>query len=55
MGSRGYREFELPDDWEIQIPKDPFDRMIIAQTSNGNFTVTGVDRIFDDYGLKRVW
>jgi PIN domain nuclease of toxin-antitoxin system len=83
LGSGGYREFALPDDWEVQIPRrleeqgfariklapmdcrliqnlpfhhrDPFDRMIIAQSMNGNFTVVGSDRIFDDYGVKRVW
>jgi PIN domain nuclease of toxin-antitoxin system len=35
--------------------RDPFDRMLIAQALNGNFTVIGSDRIFDDYGVRRVW
>ena len=35
--------------------KDPFDRMLIAQALNGGFTVIGSDRIFDDYGVKRIW
>ena len=34
---------------------DPFDRMIIAQALNRNFTVIGSDKIFDDYGVKRIW
>lgn len=83
LGGRGYREFELPDDWEVQIPRrleeqgfsrievvpkdcrliqnlpfhhrDPFDRMLIAQAMNGNFTVIGSDKIFDDYGVRRIW
>ena len=83
MSGQGYREFKLPDDWEVQIPKrleeqgisrievvpkdcrliqdlpfhhrDPFDRMLVAQAMNGNFTVIGSDRIFDDYEMKRVW
>jgi PIN domain nuclease of toxin-antitoxin system len=83
LGSGGYREFELPGDWDVQIPRrleeqgfarievvpkdcrriqnlpfhhrDPFDRMLIAQAINGNFTVIGSDKIFDDYGVKRVW
>ena len=83
MSGQGYREFKLPDDWEVQIPKrleeqgisrievvpkdcrliqdlpfyhrEPFDRMLVAQAINGNFTVIGSDRIFDDYGMKRVW
>ena len=83
MGGGGYREFELPDDWDVQIPKhleqqgisrievepkdcrliqdlpfhhkDPFDRMLIAQALNVDFTVISSDKRFDDYGLKRVW
>ncbi len=35
--------------------RDPFDRMIIAQALNGNFTVIGMDKVFDDYGVKRIW
>ena len=35
--------------------RDPFDRMIIAQALQGDFTVIGSDKIFDDYGVKRVW
>ena len=35
--------------------RDPFDRMIIAQAMLGDFTVIGSDKIFDDYGVKRIW
>ncbi len=35
--------------------RDPFDRMIIAQALNGEFKVIGTDRIFEDYGVKRIW
>lgn len=35
--------------------RDPFDRMLIAQALQGDFTVIGCDRIFEDYGVKRVW
>lgn len=35
--------------------KDPFDRMLIAQALQGDFTVIGSDNRFDDYGVKRVW
>lgn len=35
--------------------RDPFDRMIIAKALQGDFTVIGTDKIFDDYGVKRVW
>lgn len=37
------------------LHRDPFDRMIIAQALNGDFTVIGSDKIFDDYGVKRIW
>jgi PIN domain nuclease of toxin-antitoxin system len=35
--------------------KDPFDRMLVAQAMNGDFTVIGSDKIFDDYGVRRIW
>ncbi len=35
--------------------KDSFDRMLIAQAMNGDFTVIGFDKIFDDYGVRRIW
>ena len=35
--------------------RDPFDRMLIAQALQYDFTVIGSDKIFDDYGVKRVW
>ncbi|MDP3851330.1 MAG: type II toxin-antitoxin system VapC family toxin [Luteolibacter sp.] len=35
--------------------RDPFDRMIIVQALQGNFTVIGSDKVFDDYGVGRVW
>ena len=35
--------------------RDPFDRMLVAQALQGDFTVIGSDKIFDDYGVKRVW
>lgn len=83
MSGKGYGEFELPDDWDVVLPKqlenqsivcleiesgncrliqdlpfhhrDPFDRMIIAQALQGDFTVIGSDSIFTDYGVKRIW
>jgi PIN domain nuclease of toxin-antitoxin system len=35
--------------------RDPFDRMIIAQALNGDFGVIGSDKLFDQYGVKRIW
>ena len=35
--------------------KDPFDRMLIAQALLENVPIVSNDRIFDGYGVRRVW
>jgi PIN domain nuclease of toxin-antitoxin system len=35
--------------------KDPFDRIIIAQTLTENLTIISIETIFDDYDVKRIW
>jgi PIN domain nuclease of toxin-antitoxin system len=35
--------------------KDPFDRLIIAQSIVDNIPVVSIDSIFDDYSVKRIW
>jgi len=35
--------------------KDPFDRLIAAQCLRHNLTVLSSDRIFDAYGVVRIW
>lgn len=35
--------------------RDPFDRMIIAQALAHNLSVVSVDKVFDDYGVSRLW
>jgi len=35
--------------------RDPFDRLIIAQSKVEDIPVIGKDAIFDDYGIKRLW
>ena len=35
--------------------RDPFDRLIIAQSLADNIPVVGVDQRFDDYGVTRLW
>jgi PIN domain nuclease of toxin-antitoxin system len=35
--------------------RDPFDRMIIAQSLIENLPVLSNDRAFDAYGIERVW
>ena len=35
--------------------KDPFDRMLIAQSLAENLAIVSNDVVFDGYGVKRVW
>ena len=35
--------------------KDPFDRLIIAQSLVDNLPVTSSDPAFDSYGVERIW
>jgi PIN domain nuclease of toxin-antitoxin system len=35
--------------------RDPFDRLIIAQSTSEDFPIIGNDAIFSDYGIKRYW
>ncbi len=35
--------------------KDPFDRLLIAQSMVEEFRIISQDIIFDKYGIKRIW
>jgi PIN domain nuclease of toxin-antitoxin system len=35
--------------------RDPFDRLLIAQSMVENVTVVGADSAFDQYGIARLW
>ncbi len=35
--------------------RDPFDRIIVAQAIEGKWSVVSVDKIFDKYGVTRLW
>lgn len=37
------------------VHKDPFDRMLAAQARVERCPIVSVDRIFDEYGLDRIW
>ncbi|MGC8541298.1 MAG: type II toxin-antitoxin system VapC family toxin [Phycisphaerae bacterium] len=41
---------ELPGDHH-----DPFDRMLIAQAHIESMAIIGKDKIFDQYGVDRIW
>ena len=35
--------------------KDPFDRILIAQTLTENLSIISIESIFDSYGVDRIW
>ena len=35
--------------------KDPFDRLIIAQSIVENIDLISIDRVFDKYSIDRIW
>lgn len=35
--------------------RDPFDRLLVAQAKNRKLPVVSSDRVFSDYGIKRIW
>ncbi len=35
--------------------RDPFDRLLIAQATVEKMTLASADKIFDDYGINRLW
>jgi len=35
--------------------RDPFDRMLIAQAQLEDVSILSDDRVFDDYGVRRLW
>jgi PIN domain nuclease of toxin-antitoxin system len=35
--------------------RDPFDRLIIAQSLSENIPIIGREAVFDDYGIQRLW
>ena len=37
------------------LHKDPFDRMLIAQAQLENATIVSNDKVFDGYGISRIW
>ena len=41
-----------------QLPfehKDPFDRLLIAQSMIGNIPLVSNEKVFDKFGIERVW
>ena len=35
--------------------RDPFDRLIVSQAIEENLPIIGMDEVFDNYEIKRIW
>jgi PIN domain nuclease of toxin-antitoxin system len=35
--------------------RDPFDRMLIAQSQAEDLPLVSIETLFDDYGIRRIW
>ena len=61
IASQGFEELAITvDDAERagRLPglhRDPFDRVLIAQALARSLTIISVDRVFDGYGVHRLW
>ena len=61
IAGQGFEELAITvDDAERagRLPgphRDPFDRVLIAQALARNLTIVSVDRVFDRYGVHRLW
>jgi PIN domain nuclease of toxin-antitoxin system len=59
--TNGFRllDIELDDIAAIEtLPlhhRDPFDRLLVAQAKNRKLPVVSSDRVFSEYGVKRIW
>ena len=61
IAGQGFEEMAITVDDAAragQLPgphRDPFDRMLIAQALARNLPVVSADRVFDGYGVRRLW
>jgi PIN domain nuclease of toxin-antitoxin system len=35
--------------------RDPFDRMLVAQSLLADLEIVSNERVFDEYGVRRLW
>jgi PIN domain nuclease of toxin-antitoxin system len=35
--------------------RDPFDRMLVAQAHSTGYPIVSADRVFEAYGVRRIW
>lgn len=61
LADSGFRELPISVNHALRagaLPehhRDPFDRMLIAQAQAEELTILSNDRMFDHYGVRRVW
>ena len=61
MSEEGFSELPIDSGHAIRaglLPlhhKDPFDRMLAAQAQAAGWPIISADRIFDIYGVQRIW
>jgi PIN domain nuclease of toxin-antitoxin system len=61
LAEEGFRRLAISTDHALRaglLPRhhsDPFDRMLAAQAQALNFPIVSADRIFDSYGVRRIW
>ena len=61
IADQGFEELAITvDDAERagRLPglhRDPFDRVLVAQAQARDLTIISVDKVFDGYGVRRLW
>jgi len=61
LAAEGFSEFPIESAHAIRaglLPlhhRDPFDRMLAAQAQVTGWPIISADRIFDYYGVRRIW
>ena len=61
LEQEGFLELPISADHAIRAGllrgphKDPFDRMLIAQAQAENLVIISKDKLFDNYGVRRIW
>ena len=61
IASQGFEELPITVEdaecagWLPGPHGDPFDRMLIAQAVARGLALVSIDRVFDKYGVRRVW
>lgn len=61
LQQNGFHLFPLTTSHAVRLSRlpfhhrDPFDRMIIAQSLVENIPVLSIDAALDDYGIQRLW